>query len=136
MAEITVRAEQRTVDWDEGAVFTVERTEYVDRLIADGRLTELPTGGTIIDGLIDATPTEYAVPENLGTDPSALWVDDQGNIVEPPRAGKGSGAEIWRKFLDHHGVNYEKINNRDDLIELWENHQVAQAEAHSDADES
>ena len=136
MAEITVRAEQRTVDWDEGAVFTVERTDYVDKLIADGRITEVTAVGTIMDGLIDAVPTEYAVPELLGTDPNALWVDDKGTIVEPPRAGKGSGAEVWRKFLDHHSVNYVKSDNRDDLIELWENHQVAQAEAHTDADES
>ena len=98
MAEITVRSEQRTVDWEEGAVFVVERTDYLDKLIAQGRLTVVDSGGT---------------------------------VVEPARSGKGSGAEVWRNFLDHHGVNHEKGDNRDDLIERWENHQVAQAEANT-----
>lgn len=111
MAEITVRAEQRTVDWDEGAVFTVERTDYVDKLIADGRVTQVAAaGGSIVDGLITAYEE-----------------------VEPPRSGKGSGADVWRNFLDHHGVNYDQTDNRDDLVELWENHQFAQAEADAES---
>ena len=129
MAEITVRAEQRTVDWDEGAVFTIERTKFVDKLIANGRLTEVTTGGTIVDGLTRTIPEEYSVPEFFGTNEDAPWVDEKGKLVEPPRSGKGSGAEVWRKFLALSGVEAPATDNRDDLIERWENHQAAQDES-------
>ena len=125
MAEITVRAEQRTVDWDEGAVFTCERTKFVDKLLANGRLTEVTTGGTIVDGLTRTIPEEYAVPEFFGTNKDAPWVDETGKLVEPPRSGKGSGAAVWRNFLDLSGVEHPATDNRDELIARWEQHQAA-----------
>lgn len=47
MATVRVRAEQTTVDWAQGAEFEVERTEFLDALIADGRLTVLEEIGDV-----------------------------------------------------------------------------------------
>ncbi|MGW6376224.1 hypothetical protein ACWFRB_09195 [Rhodococcus sp. NPDC055112] len=47
MATVRVRAEQTTVDWEQGAEFAVERTPFLDMLIADGRLTVLEEVGDL-----------------------------------------------------------------------------------------
>jgi hypothetical protein len=41
MTTVHVRANQTTVDWVEGADMVVERTPFVDKLIANGGLTDL-----------------------------------------------------------------------------------------------
>lgn len=47
-------------------------------------------------------------------------------VTEPPRAGKGSGEEAWRKFLTANGVDIpEDATQRDELIELWDASQSA-----------
>ena len=136
MAEITVRAEQRTVDWDEGAMFDVERTPFVDKLIADGRLTVvLPefadddAKGPDYPGVpvTDAPVDEYTVPAFLGTDEHAPWVDENGKLIEPPRSGRGSSVDVWRAFLTHLGVEFDAEFTRDELIELWAQNKAAKA---------
>lgn len=37
---VTVKANQATTDWQDGAIFTVERTDYIDKLLANGILSE------------------------------------------------------------------------------------------------
>ena len=42
-------------------------------------------------------------------------------VTEPPRSGKGSSEDAWRKFLTDNSVDIpETATQRDDLIELWD----------------
>ncbi|MDH6279537.1 hypothetical protein [Prescottella agglutinans] len=75
MTSIRVRAEQTTVDWERGSEFDVERTPFVDRLIADGRLTTI--GGR-------DEPT--AESEALGIDPDLPFVPDDGAPPDAPES--------------------------------------------------
>jgi hypothetical protein len=40
----------------------------------------------------------------------------QGDSVEPPRAGAGSGRDVWAKFASDHGVHVEDEDKREDII--------------------
>lgn len=63
---VTVKANQATTDWQDGAIFSVERTEYVDKLLENGVLSiYIPDGEPLFVGKdvvlgerydLDATP--------------------------------------------------------------------------------
>lgn len=119
MTSIRVRAEQTTVDWERGSEFDVERTTFVDRLIADGGLVvigEAPTADADI-----AADASHTFPEWERRD-------------EPPYAGKGSGLPQWRDFLDARGVEYSADASRDDLIAVWNEHVAAARSTQAQAD--
>jgi hypothetical protein len=42
--------------------------------------------------------------------------DPQDASVEPPRAGAGSGRDVWAKFAEAHGVHVEDEDKREDII--------------------
>lgn len=67
MTSIRVRAEQTTVDWERGSEFDVERTRFVDLLIANGGLT-------VLDRNSELTRESDA----LGIDPGLPFVPDDG----------------------------------------------------------
>lgn len=51
MSEVTVRANQTTTDFVEGSVFTVERTDYLDKLIDNGVVSvHIPDGDPLVFG--------------------------------------------------------------------------------------
>ncbi|MFD0078229.1 hypothetical protein ACFVIY_38010 [Streptomyces sp. NPDC127166] len=54
-------------------------------------------------------------PETVGfTDPRT---DGSGGDVEaPPRSGRGSGIDAWRKFAEENGVEYDTHASREDII--------------------
>lgn len=50
-----------------------------------------------------------------------VWEDDgveefEGS-GEPPRAGAGSGREVWAKYAQDHGVHVDDEDKRDDIIQ-------------------
>ncbi|ORL93399.1 hypothetical protein A5N78_04490 [Prescottella equi] len=71
MTPIRVRAEQTTVDWERGSEFDVERTHFVDRLIANGGLT-----------VLDRTSEPTQESDALGIDPGLPFVPDGGTPPE------------------------------------------------------
>jgi hypothetical protein len=40
----------------------------------------------------------------------------QGPLTEPPRSGKGSGAEAWQRYAQARGVQTDSDMSRDDII--------------------
>lgn len=112
MVSVRVRAEQSTVDWESGAVFEVERTRFVDTLIADGGL------------VVVSDPVAAEPPEPVSVGPND--VDGEVPVVgEPPRSGKGSGLDAWQEFLTAHQIPYSPDDSRDDLITAWDTHTAA-----------
>lgn len=48
---VTVKANQATTDWQDGAIFTVERTDYIDKLLDNGILSiYIPDGDPLYVG--------------------------------------------------------------------------------------
>ncbi|MGQ5692134.1 hypothetical protein ACSVIA_20280 [Rhodococcus erythropolis] len=43
-------------------------------------------------------------------------------IEEPPRSGKGSGEEAWKKFLTDQEFEFDATLERNELIALWDAH--------------
>ncbi|MDI9898459.1 hypothetical protein QM716_01175 [Rhodococcus sp. IEGM 1409] len=43
-------------------------------------------------------------------------------VEEPPRSGKGSGEEAWKKFLNDQKFEFDPKLERNDLIALWDAH--------------
>jgi len=43
-------------------------------------------------------------------------------VEEPPRSGKGSGEEVWKKFLTDQKLEFDPKLERNDLIALWDAH--------------
>lgn len=41
---------------------------------------------------------------------------------EPPRSGKGSGEEAWKKFLSDQKFEFDPKLERNELIALWDAH--------------
>ena len=73
---------------------------------------------------------ELAAKAGYGTtDDDAVEVEapeDKPEVTEPPRSGKGSSEDAWRKFLTDNGVEIpEDATQRDDLVELWDASQSA-----------
>lgn len=80
MTSIRVRAEQTTVDWERGSEFDVERTPFVDRLIAGGGLT-----------VLDSTSEPATESEALGIDPDLQFIPDDGTPPEDSDTEKPAG---------------------------------------------
>ncbi|MFJ7963135.1 hypothetical protein [Streptomyces sp. NPDC096324] len=51
-----------------------------------------------------------------------------GDVAEPARSGKGSGAEAWRSFAEAKGVGVDSGMTRDDIIAACEQAGVLAAE--------
>ncbi|MGW6017855.1 hypothetical protein ACWFNS_07615 [Oerskovia enterophila] len=43
-------------------------------------------------------------------------------VQEPPRSGKGSGEEAWKKFLTDQKFEFDPKLERNELIALWDAH--------------
>lgn len=43
-------------------------------------------------------------------------------VEEPPRSGKGSGEEAWKKFLTDQEFEFDPKLERNELIALWDAH--------------
>ena len=94
MGEIRVRAEQTTVDWEQGAEFDVERTPLVDQLIADGRLVALSD---------DPVPAAHTDTSDLGLDPDLPLIpfsDDSAAVAPNPEPEAESPRPRRRKAPD------------------------------------
>lgn len=59
-----------------------------------------------------ATPP---VPLPINPDPEAVA---DGELVEPPRSGRGSGADAWAEYADNLGLLVPEGASRDDIIAL------------------
>ena len=68
-------------------------------------------GGTVY-AAGDEPPSDVA---DLITNPDA-WEDEPAPADQPPRAGKGSGVEVWRAHAEKVGVTVPDDATRDDII--------------------
>lgn len=59
-----------------------------------------------------ATPP---VPLPVNPDPEVLA---DGELIEPPRSGRGSGADAWAEYADNLGLLVPESATRDDIIAL------------------
>ncbi|MFT4086132.1 MAG: hypothetical protein QM658_03105 [Gordonia sp. (in: high G+C Gram-positive bacteria)] len=103
MSEVTVQVQQPMRDFADGEVVTLERTAFVDKLLAAGRVV-----------LVDDAAAEQAASAR-----AELGVPDR----TAPRAA-------WVEFLSRHGVTSASKQTRDDLIVVWGAHDCAE---HDDA---
>ncbi|MFF9088648.1 hypothetical protein ACF1BE_19890 [Streptomyces sp. NPDC014991] len=63
----------------------------------------------------DADSSDDGEPGPVGyTDPGT------GGDEAPPRAGRGSGIDAWRKFAEQRGVEYDTNASREDIIAACE----------------
>ncbi|MGA5869257.1 hypothetical protein [Streptomyces cinereoruber] len=54
-------------------------------------------------------------PETVGfTDPRAAT--SSGDTAPPPRSGRGSGIDAWRKYAEDNGVEYDTHASREEII--------------------
>jgi len=60
-------------------------------------------------------PPEEPAP-NPGSDPAAVPTAGGGRPDSPPRAGRGSGLDVWRQWADQVGVAYPAEGRRDDIV--------------------
>lgn len=69
-------------------------------------------GGTDPAGSSETPPATAA-----GTDPAAPPAGaDADTVAPPPKKGKGSGVEAWRKYADAKGFDIDADVNREDII--------------------
>ncbi|MGW1587317.1 hypothetical protein [Streptomyces sp. NPDC002386] len=52
-----------------------------------------------------------------------------GGDGAPPRTGRGSGVDAWRKFAEDHSVEYDTHASREDIIAACESAGVIEREA-------
>lgn len=77
----------------------------------------------------DEVPPKVA--ERIG---AHAWEDDgakpepSSGGPQPPRSGRGSGVEAWRKFAEANGVDTDDEMNRDDVIAACEKFGVIEPE--------
>jgi hypothetical protein len=93
---VTVKANQATTDWQDGAIFTVERTDYIDKLLDNGILSiYVPDGDPVYvgDGVVlgerydpDAAPLTDDDAKAAGFD-----LDNPDNL---PPADTDAGSEL------------------------------------------
>ncbi len=71
-----------------------------------------------LDRTIDRTDRQAAVLAASGWEP----VDDDGQVQEPPRSGKGSGVTAWREFAARPDVNLDvpADASREEIIAAWD----------------
>lgn len=119
MSEVTVRATQSIAGFLNGEVKTIERTRFIDRLIAQESLVVL-AGGTIESGLVSLTDgdinTDLAVPTD--SDAEYPWVVD-GQLVVPK---KGANRKTWSAFLTAAKFAFPEAATRDELWALYQEH--------------
>ncbi|MEV8349055.1 hypothetical protein ACFVTT_15640 [Streptomyces niveus] len=51
-----------------------------------------------------------------------------GDVEAPPRSGRGSGVEAWRKFAEQHDVEVAPDASREDIIAACEAAEVVERE--------
>jgi hypothetical protein len=54
-------------------------------------------------------------PPDAASEPAAPAGSD-GDLVEPPRSGKGSGVEAWREYAEKLGYEVAEGTNREEII--------------------
>ena len=81
----------------------------------------LPAEAADPGGVLRAYERERAAAGSVGT----LGVTTQ---AVPPRAGKGSGVETWREFVQSQNLTAAADASRDDLIALWDAEQKRRRE--------
>lgn len=67
----------------------------------------------------------FVVSDELATKVGFGEFDDEPEpetVEEPPRSGKGSGEEAWKKFLTDQKFEFDPKLERNDLIALWDAH--------------
>ena len=97
-----------------GARLTVERTEYIEKLIRRGFIQVVGTQPQApAQALVEETPTPAPVEE------TAVPADAEPQPTPPRNARR----DTWAAFLDQEKIAYEDSDSRDDLIERWENSQ-------------
>lgn len=72
-----------------------------------------------LDRTIDRNARQAAVLAASGWVP----VDDDGQVQEPPRSGRGSGIDAWRDFAEavpELGEAVDEDASRDDIIDAWD----------------
>lgn len=67
----------------------------------------------------DEAPADADTPDEESNENEKVDGDEL-DVEEPPRAGRGSGEEAWRRFLTAQGIDAPEDANRDALIELWD----------------
>ena len=75
----------------------------------------------VAGGVIFAAGTSREDAEGVPDGP--WWVEgatESGSdaVAEPPRSGKGSGVNEWRKYAEQVGVSVPDGASRDDIVEL------------------
>lgn len=90
--------------------------------VSDSDVVELPD--TTDDFGQDETSLLGDTPETPAA-PAAAAPDDELDVDEPPRGGKGSGGQVWLEFLTEQGVtipNGLTADDRDELVAVWDAH--------------
>lgn len=80
---------------------TVERTEFIDKLIRKGYVKVVPTPDTVKVAATPVEPDEVELPAVTG----------------PP---KNASRDEWAAWLDEAGIEYTDEDGRDALIALWD----------------
>lgn len=88
MSEITVIANQTTTDFAEGSVFTVERTDYLDKLLENGIVSEYKGS---IGGFVQtfSAPMEPDAAPLTDDDAAAAGFDLDNPDALPPASDDG-----------------------------------------------
>ncbi|WP_431784332.1 hypothetical protein [Streptomyces chumphonensis] len=75
----------------------------------------------------DTGADDGAEPGTVGfTDPEAT--DRSGQVEAPPRSGRGSGVEAWRRYAEANGYDTDDEMSRDDVVALLERNGVIEPE--------
>lgn len=119
----------------------VLRAQVVSRMLAAAGprsgLVRVDTGGTrttyrapvaIVEaaGLVDEEQPKLVAPVavvNTEKPEPVLPPDGMDAVlahIEPPRAGAGSGVEVWRDHLTRFGIAFDPDDKRADLIARWD----------------
>jgi hypothetical protein len=83
--------------------------------------TSVLNRGTEVEGralALISNPGVWEDPDAAAEAQAAFESADQDSqdAVEPPRAGAGSGRDVWAKFAEAHSVHVEDEDKRDDII--------------------
>lgn len=106
MSEITIRGLITTTELKRGEEVTVEHTEHIDALIESGYVKRVQKVGP--DG---RTELERFADEEAARVKAELGVPDDDET-----------REVWRKFLQDKGIQFNQSDSKAKLIELWRNY--------------
>ncbi|OZC60028.1 hypothetical protein CH276_18805 [Rhodococcus sp. 06-470-2] len=87
---VTVKANQATTDWQDGAIFTVERTDYIDKLLNNGILSiYVPDGDPVYvgDGVVLGERYDPDAAPLTDDDAKAAGFDLDNPDALPPASG-------------------------------------------------